>query len=71
MQTTERYPGRKQPIRDAVNDHIAIEPTNGCLWRVFGVYGRVADDTPGTTRRQFRHKAVDGQKWLGRPDARR
>jgi len=28
VQTTERYPGCKQRIRGAVNDHIGIEPTN-------------------------------------------
>jgi integrase len=26
VQTTERYLGRKQPLRDAVNDSIGIEP---------------------------------------------
>ena len=28
VQTTERYLGCKQRIRDAVNDHIGIEPTS-------------------------------------------
>jgi len=31
VQTTERYLGCKQRIRDAVNDHIGIEPTNWSL----------------------------------------
>ena len=26
IQTTERYPGCKQRFRDAVNDHIGLEP---------------------------------------------
>ena len=28
VQTTERYLGSKQKIRDAVNDHIGIEPAD-------------------------------------------
>jgi hypothetical protein len=28
VQTTERYPGCKQRLREAVNDRIGIEPTD-------------------------------------------
>jgi hypothetical protein len=30
VQTTERYPGRKQRVHNAVNDRIGLEAIEGC-----------------------------------------